>query len=125
MCIGTSQYAGVEHVRKLKIIDKRAVTGQKPRVFAALQRLTCIAHPASPAVARGRQPAVPNADSAVRFTPTRTLRLAWGRGRVGVRSRWISGVRDLIYGNAHPLALMGYEVIVLSRLADDFVQVLG
>jgi hypothetical protein len=44
----------------LKIIDKRAVTGQKPTVFAALQRLTYIAHPASPSVARGRQPAVPD-----------------------------------------------------------------
>jgi hypothetical protein len=58
MRIGTSEYAGVEHVRELKIIDKRAVTGQKPRVFEALQRLACIAHPASPSVTRGKQPAI-------------------------------------------------------------------
>jgi hypothetical protein len=51
---GTPQHAGVEHVRELNIIDKGTMAGQKPRGFAALQRLVYIAPHALPSVARRR-----------------------------------------------------------------------
>jgi hypothetical protein len=48
-----------------------------------------------------------------------------GEGRVGVRSRWMCGVRDPLYGNSRILARTRHQVIVLCRLDKNFVQVLG
>ena len=42
-----------------------------------------------------------------------------------IRNQQLGGVRYLVFGNSHLLPRTGYQVIVLARLADDFVQVLG
>jgi hypothetical protein len=69
----------MEHIWESNIIDKGAFAGQKSRVFAALQRLACVAHPAPPSVARTGHPAIPDDDWAVRFHLYSSPSLAWER----------------------------------------------